>query len=99
MFRARIMASERTSVDREVARLKERASTRGLPPSKVEALTAEVGEVLSAFVERGRTIVAANSRMTVDRTVEGPGYQVRIHFETGGGTGGLLSRVRRALGM
>lgn len=100
MFRARLVASERTNVSAELAELRQNAERKLLPSPQVEEMAKLVGEALTNLVERGRALADSGSQMTVDRTIEGSGYSVRVHFETGRQRGGgLLASLRRALGL
>jgi hypothetical protein len=100
MFRARLVASERTNVSDEIAELRRRAAAKRLSGPQLDEMTAQVGEALTTFVERGRALASGGSQMTVDRSIDGCGYSVRIHFETGRrGGGGFFASLRRALGL
>ena len=98
MFRVRLVASERTDVSSELAELRRRAEAKHLSGPQIDEMTALVGEALTTFVERGRTLASGGSQMTVDRSIDGSGYSVRIHFETGRRVGGgFFASLRRAL--
>ena len=100
MFRARLVASERTNVSAEIAGLCRRAKAKGLSGAQIDEMAALVGEALTTFVERGRALASGGSQMTVDRSIDGSGYSVRIHFETGRrGGAGFVASLRRALGI
>jgi hypothetical protein len=100
MFRIRLVASERTNVSAEIEGLRRRAEAKRLSGPQIDEMTAQVGEALTTFVERGRALASGGSQMTVDRSIDGSGYSVRLHFETGRRAGGgLLASLRRALGI
>lgn len=100
MLRARLVASEQTNVPAEIAALRRRAEAKRLAASQIEEMLAQVGEALTTFVERGRALAANGSQMTADRTIDGSGYSIRLHFQTGRrGGGGFLASLRRALGI
>jgi hypothetical protein len=99
MFRARFVASERTDVATELGALLVRGRAKGLSDEQLNQMAAEVGAALTALVERGQALVANHSQMTVDRTLEGRGFRVQLHFQTGGGGGGFFARLRHALGL
>jgi transcription initiation factor TFIID subunit TAF12 len=76
---------------------------RRLPSSALDAfqriaLEQQLREALTSLVEQGRLLVAQGSQMRAERRVEGPGFQILIHF-TAGSHITLWERLRRALGL
>ena len=98
MLRATVRASERTDVQGELCALRLRAERKGFTPAQVSSMVDQVGEALQTFVERGQALVAGGSQMSVDKTVAGTGYKVKISFQTGKRSGGFVAWLQGAFG-
>lgn len=97
MFRAKIDATEITDVNTAVADLRMECKQAGLAPIIADSVVARTQEVLTEFVEKGRTLAASGSQMKVARDISGEGYSVKLVFQTAATRQSLFARLRDAL--
>lgn len=83
MFRAKIRLNEQADAEVESSLLKHRAEREGLSTHAVESLIESFSLAIVPMIESGRLMKSQGSSFNVTRTIEGPGYNVRLEFGTG----------------
>lgn len=80
MFRYRIVADERTSVDEALLMLRTTLDRSSVSESARALAITEVSAVLGQFVADGRKLAAAGSQLRASRDVSGDGYLIHVAY-------------------
>lgn len=83
MFRATVELDQHTDVEETLRHLEERAKSSHIEAGDVDSVLTQTRVVVQEFFDRGMSLVQTGSQMRASRTLEGPGYSIRINARFG----------------